>query len=84
MNPFGGKYTSFTQYTDQGDVTGWSRGEQRQRQFGVSISYRFGSLRTSVKKADKTIENDDLIGGGRQSGNTGTGNGAVGAGGMGN
>ncbi len=84
VNPFGGKYTSFTQYTDQGDVTGWSRGEQRQRQFGVSISYRFGSLRTSVKKADKTIENDDLIGGGRQSGNTGTGNGAVGAGGMGN
>ena len=71
VNPFGHKFTSFTQYTDQGDVTGWSRSEQRQRQFGISVSYRFGSLTTHVKKANKSIENDDLIGSGKQSGNTG-------------
>jgi len=64
---------SMKSYITQGDVTGWTRYEQRQgRKFGISISYRFGSLSTRVKKADKTIENDDLIGSGKQS--TGSGN----------
>lgn len=71
--PFGGKYTSMKTYITQGDVTGWTRYEQPTRQFGISVSYRFGSLSTRVKKADKTIENDDLIGSGKQSGNTGSG-----------
>ena len=69
--PFGGKYMSVKNYLDQGDVTGWTRYEQVTRKFGISVSYRFGSLSTRVKKADKTIENDDLIGSGKQSGNTG-------------
>ena len=70
--PFSGKRMSMKNYTTLGDVTGWTRYEQVARRFGISVSYRFGSLRTSVKKADKTIENDDLIGGGsKQSGNTG-------------
>ena len=69
--PFGGKYMSVKNYLDQGDVTGWTRYEQVTRKFGISLSYRFGSLSTRVKKADKTIENDDLIGSGKQSGNTG-------------
>ena len=68
--PFGGKYMSVKNYLDQGDVTGWTRYEQVTRKFGISLSYRFGSLSTRVKKADKTIENDDLIGSGKQSGNT--------------
>ena len=69
QNPFSGKYMSMKNYMTQGDVTGWNRYEQRQgRKFGISISYRFGSLTTHVKKADKTIENDDLIGSGKQSG----------------
>ncbi len=69
QNPFSGKYMSMKNYMTQGDVTGWNRYEQRQgRKFGISISYRFGSLTTRVKKADKTIENDDLIGSGKQSG----------------
>ena len=41
------------------------------RRFGINISYRFGSLKSSVKKSSKTIENDDLIGSGKQSGGTG-------------
>ena len=69
--PFGGKYMSVKQHMTQGDVTGWTRYEQQIRRFGISVSYRFGSLKTSVKKADKTIENDDLIGSGKQSGNSG-------------
>ena len=65
---------SMKNYMTQGDVTGWTRYEQRQgRKFGISVSYRFGSLTTHVKKADKSIENDDLIGSGKQSGGTGGG-----------
>jgi hypothetical protein len=70
--PFGGKYMSMKNYVTQGDVTGWTRYEQQVRRFGISLSYRFGSLSTRVKKAGKSIENDDLIGSGKQSGNTGT------------
>ena len=70
--PFSGKYMKVKQYLTQGDVTGWTRYEQQVRRFGISVSYRFGSLSTRVKKADKSIENDDLIGSGKQSGNTGT------------
>ena len=71
--PFSGKHMSVKNYLTQGDVTGWTRYEQVTRKFGISVSYRFGSLTTRVKKADKTIENDDLIGSGKQSGNTGGG-----------
>ena len=71
MAPFSGKYMNMKSHITQGDVTGWTRYEQQLRRFGISISYRFGSLTTRVKKADKTIENDDLIGSGKQSGNTG-------------
>lgn len=66
--PFSGKTMSVKQYLTQGDVTGWTRYEQTTRKFGIQVSYRFGSLKNSVKKADKTIENDDLIGSGKQSG----------------
>ena len=69
--PFSGKYMNVKQYLTQGDVTGWTRYEQQVRRFGISVSYRFGSLSTRVKKADKSIENDDLIGSGKQSGSSG-------------
>ena len=69
--PFSGKYMSMKTYMTQGDVTGWTRYEQQSRRFGINISYRFGSLTTRVKKADKSIENDDLIGSGKQSGGSG-------------
>ena len=83
QNPFSGKYMGMKTYVTQGDVTGWTRYEQRQgRKFSISVSYRFGSLTTHVKKADKTIENDDLVGSGKQSGGN-TGNNPAG-GAMGN
>ena len=78
--PFGGKYMSIKNYMTQGDVTGWTHYEQQVRRFGISVSYRFGSLSTRVKKADKSIENDDLIGSGKQSGNSGGVTGGMGGG----
>lgn len=39
--------------------------------FGISISYRFGSLNAQVKKTAKTIQNDDLNGQSSGSGNGG-------------
>ena len=67
MCPFTGKHLSMKQYVTQGDVTGWTRYEQVARKFQISVSYRFGSLKTHVKKADKTIENDDLLNSGKRS-----------------
>ena len=69
--PFHSKYMGVKTYMTQGDVTGYTYQEQIARKVMISVSYRFGSLKTSVKKADKTIDNDDLIGGSKKSGNTG-------------
>lgn len=44
--------------------------------FSASVSYRFGKMTTSVKKVNKGIQNDDVVGGGN-SGNSG-GNGSGG------
>lgn len=62
------KYNSMKSYTHQGDYTGWNRNKWMQRGFRLSISYRFGSLKASVKRTDKTIENNDVVGGSQQGG----------------
>jgi len=56
-------------YTTHGDYTGWDRAWQFMREFRLTVTYRFGSLKTGVKKTNKTIENNDLVGGSRQGGN---------------
>ena len=80
-NPFQKSWTNKS-YTTQGDVTGWSRYENDRwsRQYAISISYRFGSLKSHVKKTDKTIENDDLMGGSKPSDNSGSVVGGMGGG----
>ena len=40
-----------------------------QQSFGVSVSFRMGELKASVKKAERSISNDDVKGGGGQGGN---------------
>ena len=60
--PFSGKYDVHESRTVNGDVLGYSKSWQPTRNFYVSISYRFGSLKAQVKKTAKTIENDDLQG----------------------
>lgn len=47
----------------QGDYIGYDNWEQKSRNFGIQLSWRFGKLKASVKKADKTIQNNDVVGG---------------------
>ena len=48
---------------------------QPSQRVGLSLTYRFGNLKSSVKKVSRTISNDDLkSGGNQQGGNTGGGN----------
>ena len=51
--------------TTQGDILANDDyiNAQNGRYFRISLSYRFGKLKSSVKKTDTTIENDDLQGG---------------------
>ncbi len=52
-------------------MTSRSRSYQyRMTTFGISVSYRFGSLNTSVKKVKKSISNDDVVGGSSVGGNS--------------
>ena len=60
-NPFK-KTQVFNQYTTQGDMVGVFEQQSPQRWVGVSVAYRFGKLNSTVKKAQKTITNDDLVG----------------------
>ena len=36
----------------------------RMRSFGISVSYRFGEMKQQIKKASRSIKNDDSMGGG--------------------
>ena len=73
-NPFK-KHMDYTTIIDKGDVTGWSSYRYIQSRIDLSVSFRFGSLQTSVKRADKSIENDDLMGGGNSGGGGSSGGG---------
>ncbi len=64
MNPFLSKYMKAKSITRYGDYTGWEVGHYPQRMFQVAVSFRFGSLKASVKKTRTTINNDDVVGGG--------------------
>ncbi|MBQ9677413.1 MAG: TonB-dependent receptor [Prevotella sp.] len=56
-------YTKYCNEAVNGDFRDLSTSYNRGRQFAISVSYRFGSLKASVKKAERTIENDDVVGG---------------------
>lgn len=64
INPFSEKYQESKNITRYGDYTGWSITSYPQRMFQVAVSFRFGSLKASVKKTRTTITNDDVVGGG--------------------
>lgn len=62
-NPFNSKYEGRT-YTVRGDYTGYTKFTMpHMRIFGIELSYRFGSVKASVKKVAAGINNDDLEGG---------------------
>lgn len=60
-NPFH-KYDRYTDKTVNGDYRGASFRRMNGQLFSLHLSYRFGSLNTEVKKANKSIVNDDLVG----------------------
>lgn len=62
-NPF--KRTQvWEQYTQGPTFSSYSRNEIVLRSFRIAISYRFGKMGQTVKKAARSINNDDVKGGG--------------------
>ena len=57
------KFKDYTYRVVQGYFTQMEHREMRSRAFTLSVSFRFGRLASNVKKAEKSIENDDVVGG---------------------
>ena len=64
MAPFHRDMHFYTR-TTQGDILGWgdSVNAQNGRQFQLTASFRFGKLKSMVKKTETTIDNTDEVGG---------------------
>ena len=62
--PFNKNMHNYTR-TTQGDILGWGDNINSQSNsfLRLSISFRFGKLKASVKKTETTIENSDEVGG---------------------
>lgn len=67
------KYMYFDSTTFGKNFYSTSKNSYPNRSFGMSISYRIGELKASVKKAARSINNDDVKGGG-EGGQGGGGN----------
>ena len=65
------KYRRSDSYTEGNGFRQDSWNRYSRQRFGISISYRIGELKASVKKAARTISNDDVKGGGSGSGGGG-------------
>ena len=63
------KYRESEDVTESASFRQTSWGKYRSSMISFSVSYRLGSLKASVKKAARTIENDDVKGGGGNGGN---------------
>jgi hypothetical protein len=50
-----------------------SEGGQRSQRLQLSVTYTFGKLNARVKKANRSIVNDDIVGGSSEGMNTGNG-----------
>ena len=60
------KERSSTYRIVRGDYTGYERSVMKPKCFGIRLSWSFGKLKASVKKAERSIQNDDLVGGGKK------------------
>ena len=60
--PFNKYWTSEAE-TVNGDYRDFQQSWNRARSFSLSVTYRFGSLKASVKKTEHSIDNDDVVGG---------------------
>ena len=69
------KYITFKNKMVTDTFRSWSESKNQQQSYGLNISWRFGELKAQVKKANRTINNDDLMsGGGGQGSSSGSGN----------
>lgn len=69
-NPFN-KYTQNKNYFDTPTYNGWNAYKQSDRRLNFSVSWRFGKQNIGVKRAARTIENDDISGGSKGGGGGG-------------
>lgn len=58
------KYMEYKNTTASTDFIQKSVSKYDNQRFGISLSYRIGELKASVKKAARSISNDDVKGGG--------------------
>ena len=66
QNPFN-HYLNYNNKTKTTDFMTNSCYKESMRSFGISVSYRIGKLQARVKKAERSIENDDVKSGSEQS-----------------
>ena len=57
------KYWSSEAETVNGNYHDFQQSWNRARSFTIAVTYRFGSLKASVKKTEYSIDNDDVVGG---------------------
>ena len=57
------KYVTSEAETVNGDYRDYQSSWNRGRSFSLSVTWRFGSLKASVKKTEHSIDNDDVVGG---------------------
>ena len=57
------KYLPSVAETVNGNNRDYQQSWNRGRCFTISVNWRFGSLKSSVKKTEHSIENDDVVGG---------------------
>ena len=57
------RHRAQTQYTTQGEYTGFTHTINVSRQFGVKLSLKFGNNKIEVKKTSKNLDNKDVVGG---------------------
>ncbi|NDV57339.1 outer membrane beta-barrel family protein [Bacteroides sp. 519] len=65
------KYKDYKNTTDNINFKDESVYKYPARRFGINVSYRIGDLKAQVKKAARTINNDDVKGGGEGGGEGG-------------
>lgn len=56
-------HTTYTSQTVRGDITGTDHQYMAGQSYNLRVTYRFGKLRSQVKKVSTSISNDDVVGG---------------------
>ncbi|MDL2247314.1 TonB-dependent receptor [Bacteroides sp. OttesenSCG-928-J23] len=65
------KYTTHESKSSGVNFHNTSKSKYSRQRFGINISYRIGELKAQVKKAARSINNDDVKGGGGEGGGEG-------------